>query len=195
MGKSRVPGPIGNGAPYALVPAHTPGPYGMNDAADPNARAVPGDVRGPLGQWAELLRHGHPSSSTGRGGRGMQTQGQKWGTPAAPEIYWSGGIKGDLDDHPSKYHTLNNFGNTELLYTLRIKNLGQCLLCLEAQYRNKIAGLERAWIVVEAQRGKTDEVTRRLSAHSSLHLRLFCVRDHTEIGSWCEGTAESMLQN
>jgi hypothetical protein len=49
MASSTVPGILGKDAPDTLVPARTPGPLGINDAADPNARAAPGDTPGALG--------------------------------------------------------------------------------------------------------------------------------------------------
>lgn len=180
MANSRVPGPLGNDALEALVPARTPGPLGVNDAADPNVRAAPGDMPGPLGKSAELLLDRHSSDAP---------------EAAAPESHWSGAIKGHLGDHPAAYHTLNNFGDTPLQYTLRIKNQGRCLLSLETQYEYKSTGLQRAWTAGSAQRGKTFEVTNGLPPHSSLHLRLFGERDYMDKDqSWCEGTVEAVLQ-
>src|SRR5262249_52042648 len=49
MASSTAPGTLGKDAPDILVPARTPGPLGVNDAADPNARATPGDTPGALG--------------------------------------------------------------------------------------------------------------------------------------------------
>ncbi len=49
MANSTAPGTLGKDAPDTLVPARTPGPLGVNDAADPNARAAPGDTPGALG--------------------------------------------------------------------------------------------------------------------------------------------------
>jgi hypothetical protein len=49
MASSTAPGTLGKDAPGTLVPARTPGPLGVNDAADPNVRAAPGDTPGALG--------------------------------------------------------------------------------------------------------------------------------------------------
>jgi hypothetical protein len=114
---------------------------------------------------------------------------------AAPEIHWTGSIKGHLGKHPTAYHTLNNFGDTSIKYKLRIKNSGRALLSLETQYEYKAEGLQRAWTAGSAQHGETFEVVNGLPPHSSLHLRLFGEHDYTEpTQTWCEGTAETELQ-
>jgi len=43
-----------------IMPPRTPGPLGLNDAADPNVRAFQGDTPGPVG----LNDHGSPQKST-----------------------------------------------------------------------------------------------------------------------------------
>lgn len=53
MGASRTPGPVK--AQGRVLPACTPGPFGRNDAADPDApMCVAGDSPGPLGFGADL---------------------------------------------------------------------------------------------------------------------------------------------
>lgn len=53
MGASRTPGPVASHG--RALPARTPGPFGRNDAADPDApMCVAGDSPGPLGFGADL---------------------------------------------------------------------------------------------------------------------------------------------
>jgi hypothetical protein len=114
---------------------------------------------------------------------------------AAPESNWSGSIKGYLGEHPTAYHTLNNFGDTTIKYKLRIKNTGRALLSLETQYEYKNGEPQRPWTAGSAQHGETFEVVNGLPPQSSLHLRLFGEHDYTEpTQTWCEGTAETELQ-
>lgn len=49
MASSRMPGPTGVKPSVLAVPARTPGPLGMNDAADPTVTSQLGDTPGPLG--------------------------------------------------------------------------------------------------------------------------------------------------
>ncbi len=106
--------------------------------------------------------------------------------------YFKGSIKGYLTEHINLYHTLNNYGNTQQTYKLRIKNQGECLLSLETQYQNETTGLQRAWIALFAQRNQTEVVINGLPPHSSLHIRLFGEIDYTDKdATWCEGTVEA----
>jgi hypothetical protein len=117
-------------------------------------------------------------------------QSAKDPAPAAPEEAWDASIKGYLGDNISVYHTLNNFGDQQLEYLLRIHSTGYAMLSLETQYEYK-TGLQQAWTALYAQRGKTEEVTNGLPPHSSLHLRLFGERDFTQKDqSYFEGTVE-----
>jgi hypothetical protein len=114
---------------------------------------------------------------------------------SASESYWTGGIKGHLHENPMAYHTVNNFGDTPLRYMLRIRNQGYCLLSLETRYEYGTTGLQHPWVALFEQRGKTGEVINGLPPHSSLHLRLFGEKDYTDPDqTWCEGTAEVILQ-
>lgn len=124
----------------------------------------------------------------------VQRQAAKAADPSAPEESWDGSIKGHLGDHPSAYHTLNNFGDRQLRYRLRIHSTGYALLNLETQYQYKSGEPEQAWVALSAQRGKTEEVTNGLPPHSSLRLRLFGERDHTQKDqSYIAGTIEVRL--
>ncbi len=49
MASSRRPGPVSHSYHDRIVPARTPGPLGVNDHADPDARAYSGDTPGPSG--------------------------------------------------------------------------------------------------------------------------------------------------
>jgi hypothetical protein len=135
----------------------------------------------------------HPGDPTGEQGGAAEKQDALGSS--APESHWVGGIKGDLGEHPSAYHTLNNYGDAPLEYVLRIKNEGHCLLSLETQYEYKTTGLQRAWTAIAAQGGHTEEVTNGLPPGSSLHLRLFGERDATQPDRTdCEGTLEVELK-
>ena len=80
------------------------------------------------------------------------------------EESWDGSIKGHLGDYPSADHTLNNFGDRQLRYRLRIHSTGYALLNLG------------------------------LPPRSSLRLRLFGERDHTQKNqSYIAGTIEVRL--
>lgn len=46
---SSIPGPTRHDATTGVLPARTPGPLGINDAADPNCASQIGDTPGPLG--------------------------------------------------------------------------------------------------------------------------------------------------
>ncbi len=121
----------------------------------------------------------------------VQRQPAEAADPSAPEQSWVGSVKGHLGDHASTYHTLNNFGDRQLEYVLRIHSTGYALLSLETQYQYEEAGRQRAWTALSAQRGKTEEVTNGLPPHSSLSLRLFGERDHTQKDqSYFAGTVE-----
>ena len=101
------------------------------------------------------------------------------GKAEAPEESWDGSVDSNFGENKSLYHTINNFGDQQLEYLLRIKNTGHALLNLETQY--DIRGEpQRAWIAIAAQRGQTEEVTNGLQPHSSLHLRLYGARDYTD---------------
>lgn len=108
---------------------------------------------------------------------------------AAPED-WEGSVKGNLPNSGSVYHTLNNVGDDQLQYVLRIHSRGDAMVSLETQYEYKTTGLQKAWIALYVQGGKTEEVTNGLPPHSSLHLRFFGERDYTNKGTYFEGTAE-----
>src|SRR6266481_3873776 len=49
MATSKHPGTIGQKHRRSVAPSRTPGPLGINDAADPSALACFGDTPGPLG--------------------------------------------------------------------------------------------------------------------------------------------------
>jgi hypothetical protein len=120
-----------------------------------------------------------------------QRQSAQDPAPSAPEEAWEGSIKGHLGDNISLYHTLNNFGDKQLQYVLRIESRGYAMVSLETQYEYKTGGLQRAWTALYAQRGQTKEVTNGLPPHSSLHLRFFGERDHTQKNqSYFEGTVQ-----
>ena len=124
-------------------------------------------------------------------GSGDSAQPAKDPAPSAAEDTWVGSVKGYLGQKPSLYHTVNNFGDQELSYLLRITNTGYALLNLETQYEYKTGGEQRAWIALAAQRGQTLEVTNGLPPNSSLHLRLYGDRDYTQPNqSYIEGTLE-----
>src|SRR4029079_747824 len=89
-----------------------------------------------------------------------------------------GSVSSDFGENKSLYHTINNFGDQQLEYLLRIKNTGYALLNLETQYDLR-GGPQQAWIAIAAQRGQTEEVKNGLPPHSSLHLRLYGARDYT----------------
>jgi hypothetical protein len=136
-----------------------------------------------------------PSRGSTRGKPSDVAKANEQDAPRAsePESYWTGEVKGWLGEHPVAYHTLNNYGDTPLQYTLRVKNTGYCLVDLETryEYHRDPTSEERAWVAVWAQRGKTEETTNGLPPHSSLHLRLFGERDATRPGqAYIEGTAE-----
>jgi hypothetical protein len=96
-----------------------------------------------------------------------------------PEESWDGSVESNFGENKSLYHTINNFGDQQLRYLLRINNTGYALLSLETQYEFR-GEPQRAWTAISAQRGKTEEVTNGLPPHSVLHLRLFGERDHTQ---------------
>jgi hypothetical protein len=54
---SRKPGPQGHDPHSPLLPARTPGPLGVRDAAEPYAPAELGDTPGPLGVNDAAERH------------------------------------------------------------------------------------------------------------------------------------------
>jgi hypothetical protein len=111
--------------------------------------------------------------------------------PSAPEASWHGSVKGHLGEHPATYHTVNNFGDRQLTYRLRIHNTGYALLNLGTQYQYGRGEPQQEWVALSAQRGKTEEVTNGLPPHSSLRLRLFGERDHTQKEqTYIAGTAD-----
>lgn len=63
---SRFPGPQNLDRSLGLVPPRTPGPLGVNDAADPSAHAHPGDTPGPLGVNDGAARLAGPAMPTAR---------------------------------------------------------------------------------------------------------------------------------
>ncbi len=164
--RHRIPGPVGHGP-------------GASDEG-----AVPTDVHtpGPLG----VNDAGDPTVETSP----VAVTGM-----AAPEKYWVGSVKGNLGEHPNVRHTINNFGDTELRYLLRIKNTGYCLLDLGTQYEDRVSEeVDREWIPGVAKRGETLDFENGVPPHSSLHLRLFGEKDFTaEEQLWVEGTLQVFL--
>jgi hypothetical protein len=111
--------------------------------------------------------------------------------PSKPVEAWDGSMKGYLKDNPALYYTLNNFGDQQLEYQLRIKNQGHAMVNLETKYELKYGGEQRAWIAIAATSGKTEQVTNGLPPHSSLHLRLYGQRDMTQPNQvWVDGALE-----
>ena len=140
-------------------------------------------------------RPGDPPSGESAAGEQGGAQKQETADSSAPESHWVGGIDGYLSQHPTAYHTLNNFSGTQLEYVLRVKNEGECAFELETQYEYKTVGLQRAWTALYAVHGETKEVQYGLPPHSSVHLRLFGSLDQTRPdGSYCKGTAEVTLK-
>jgi hypothetical protein len=88
MASSTVPGTLGKDAPDALVPARTPGPLGVNDAADPNARAAPGDTPGALGinDAAALAAQAAPAIAGGNAATAAADKKETEATATDPEI-------------------------------------------------------------------------------------------------------------
>jgi hypothetical protein len=122
--------------------------------------------------------------------RGKGVQSAKGPVPSAPEEAWEGSIKGHLGENISLLHTLNNYGDEQLRYVLRIHSRGYAMVSLETRYRINNE-LREPWVALYAQRGETREVINGLPPRSSLHLRFFGERDATQKDqSYFEGTVE-----
>jgi hypothetical protein len=170
------------------------------DEAAPDAAKRPDGLTAVASGGAVLTRRGVADLQHLAGNKATRalieakaTQRQSAQDPAlsAPEEAWEGSIKGHLGDNISLYHTLNNFGDKQLEYVLRIHSRGYAMVSLETQYEYKTAGLQEKWTALYAQRGQTQEVTNGLPPHSSLHLRFFGERDHTQKNqSYFEGSVE-----
>jgi hypothetical protein len=99
MAASRNPGPISHDPFSVFVPARTPGSLGVNDAADPDAYATPGDTPVPVGMNnLPVLRAGN-----------MGVQAQAAQGNSSPEIWFRGEAAGVKPSAPGG--NLHDFGD------------------------------------------------------------------------------------
>lgn len=80
MASSRIPAPINVSTRLVTVPSRTPGPFGINDAADPMVTAQLGDTPGSLG----VNDHADPNLPAASATRGARPVKLVDGTPVAP---------------------------------------------------------------------------------------------------------------
>jgi hypothetical protein len=85
MATSRLPGPAGLEVQGEVLSARTPGPLGVNDAADPNVRAALGDTPGPLGVNDAAADAASVAPAVGGGGAATATSDTKAAEAAATD--------------------------------------------------------------------------------------------------------------
>ena len=109
-----------------------------------------------------------------------------------------GTIKGGLNPETMVSHTLNNYTDKPISYTVQMTNTGRALLNVRSRFRdrngNMPAGMEKDWIQGTAARGEAFKVNLGLQPHWSLTLEFFGERDHrTPDQSYVEGTMITSL--
>src|SRR5262245_49058870 len=82
---------------------------------------------------------------------------QREESAAKPEGHWIGEIKGGLNPETVVYHTLNNFTDKHISYTVQMTNTGRAMLSVRSRFRDR-SGKDptggRDWTQGSAARGE-----------------------------------------
>ena len=121
---------------------------------------------------------------------------QREGPAAKPEGHWIGTIKGGLNPETIVYHTLNNFTDKPISYTVQMTNTGKAMLSVRSRFRDKNGKPDgdRDWTQGSAASGEAFKVNLGLQPHWSVTLEFFGERDaRTPDQSYVEGTMITSL--